>query len=68
MVIPATINTSYLWKEERQDDKADPVDNAGKLESIGNCWEKRPGRTLTKTSTWGTVEAGKVCEMSSVER
>lgn len=32
---------SYLWKEEWQDDKADPVDNAGKLESVGNCWEKK---------------------------
>lgn len=32
---------SYLWKEEWQDDKADPVDNAGKLESIGNCGEKK---------------------------
>ena len=33
--------THYLWKEDWQDDKADPVDNAGKLESIGNCKEKK---------------------------
>lgn len=31
---------SYLWKEEWQDNKADPVDNVGKLESIGDCREK----------------------------
>lgn len=28
---------SHLWEEEREDDKADPVDDAGELKSIGNC-------------------------------
>ena len=53
---------SYLWKEERQDDKADPVDNAGKLESIRNCWEMKRGQKLgkLKKSSQETIQGNKV--------
>lgn len=46
---------SYLRKKERQDDKADPVDNAGKLERIGNCWL----RTERKKNSENCCEASK---------
>lgn len=47
---------SYLWKEEWQDDKADPVDDAGKLKSIGDCWESRREEHEDETSkAWQVV-------------
>lgn len=51
---------SYLWKEEWQDDKADPVDYAGKLESIGNCWKKKHEKTLSGGVSKVTVRGSNV--------